>query len=890
MKNLKYLLFIVIVSLLAILPFEVKADTPDQVTITSDGLADSELICGYLLDQIDTNAGRAYCVQGYRNPPANGCVYIKSAEYTEDPGMIKLLQKPNSTKKEYNCAQGAIYGYIKEKGSANIFPGWYGASGDRPPGTAGPSDGGYSHYGNPYYNDYINEARNATGNATASEGEATLAFTGTDGSEACDGDYIKTKIIKVHGENIDWSTFKVGIDGMNAEVVENTCVAGAGTDCSLRLKIHMDEAQGHQSLNIWANALSNSYSGRYYVYTARDPQCQSYQDILFTGPGRSSIPASTTISFNPDACTDYSLDVSCGNCDTTGDKPSFIIQDTTNWSGIVNSSLSSNSNINGYFDQASGGSTGSGGGKCHVYCREEYRVYFPNEDDEVNVGAGRHFTFNLEGDIVIGTVPNYKEVKVDKIKECQATEEYEVTDPETGVTRTEQKSSPSCMSQYDASQSKPKAGETGDVTIQYTETYQDSVYNANNPIKLKQNDSRQEIPEETVSGASATYEVINWYELPDNTYRYIDMQTGESSFKMPSGDLTNHYRDLGSSNLPLSYENYGINVGGENVGAYVGFAFALPGSSNMSEAFLDNNDYFKTSSTSNDNMYTKYVNNGCSDKGDTKLREELMGSTCAEMYGYGTSGFCECAKSKQSNKAGNCIANINSGLDSNYYQCEVLVCPEGEFTCSNGECSKNKLCPGTPTGGGDDPDGGDPGDGTGGYCEDCKGGICCPGLNMVCPDENGECPVPAGGEIIYRTIDLDNPFPGQADGRRDTGWNWCSYNVETNKISCNGMGNGNPMVHRNIINNRGYSSEKIYQSTPMYEFDLTPDNIKSIRKYNRSNNHKYSDWTLKCNGDGADKICYSTFLRNNDFAKIKSSSTCADKSRLGTCDDNGKER
>ena len=53
------------------------------------------------------------------------------------------------------------------------------------------------------YNTWMNEARNATGNATVSEGEATLAFTGTDGSEACDGDYIKTKTIKVHGENID---------------------------------------------------------------------------------------------------------------------------------------------------------------------------------------------------------------------------------------------------------------------------------------------------------------------------------------------------------------------------------------------------------------------------------------------------------------------------------------------------------------------------------------------------------------------------------------------------------------------------------------------------------------------------------------------------------------
>ena len=886
MKNLKYLLFIV-GAILMFLPFSVSALGITAPTYPEDMMPSLKCNGQYAFAWIKTTESEAYCIQINNPAPNPSCTYYPTDYYTSDPGLISIItNSAYGGECGYMYKQAAVFRYL-QLNPTGVFKNGSNQNVATSDVTAGENTRGFQYW---YPVDQLlYNANNATGSDVI-DSKMDVKVIGHEGSEVCQGDYIWSKKIKLEGENVDWSSLTVSVEGhSNAKIVDTM---QSGNTYSFRVQLPIDEAMGETSLILTIGVDSVLQGGKYRVYASNN--CPDRQRILVAKPENGHKDVTTTISFNPDACTDYSLDVSCGNCDTTGDKPSFIIQDTTNWSGIINSSLSSNSNINGYFDQASGGSTGSGGGKCHVYCREEYRVYFPNEDDEVNVGAGRHFTFNLEGDIVIGTVPNYKEVKVDKIKECQATEEYEVTDPETGVTRTEQKSSPSCMSQYDASQSKPKAGETGDVTIQYTETYQDSVYNANNPIKLKQNDSRQEIPEETVSGASATYEVINWYELPDNTYRYIDMQTGESSFKMPNvsnNELINHYRDLGSSNLPLSYENYGINVGGENVGAYVGFAFALPGGSNMSEAFLDNNDYFKTSSTSNDNMYTKYVNNGCSDKGDTKLREELMGSTCAEMYGYGTSSFCECAKSKQSNKAGNCIANINSGLDSNYYQCEVLVCPEGEFTCSNGECSKDKLCPGdTPDGGGPgDPDGGDPGDGTGGYCEDCKGGICCPGLNMVCPDENGECPVPAGGEIIYRTIDLDNPFPGQADGRRDTGWNWCSYNVETNKISCNGMGNGNPMVHRNIINNRGYSSEKIYQSTPMYEFDLTPDNIKSIREYNREGNHKYSDWTLECDRDnGANKICHSTFLRN--VVKIKSSSTCADVSRLGTCDDNGKER
>ena len=898
MKNLKYLLFIVIVSLLAILPFEVKADTPDQVTITSNGT--TRWGCGYLLDQIDTNAGRAYCIQGPNNPPQNGCVYQKTDHYTEDPGMVYLLQKPNGSVYDYNCAQGTIYGYIYEKGSAAIFNGWSGASG----ATSWATGAAYLHGNNPYYNTWMNEARNATGNATVSEGEATLAFTGTDGSEACDGDYIKTKIIKVHGENIDWSTLEVGVDGMNAEVVENTCVAGAGTDCSFRLKIHMDEAQGHQSLNIWANALSNSYSGRYYVYQARDPQCQGYQDILFTGPGRSSIPASTTISFNPDACTDYSLDVSCGNCDTTGDKPSFIIQDTTNWSGILNSNKSEG-NAAGYFDQY--GKDGSGG--CHVYCREEYRVYFPNEDDQINVDTGRYFLFNVEGDRVIGSIPNYQEVKVEKIKECQATEEYEVTDPETGVTKTEEKPSASCMSQYDSSQSTPKAGATGDISINYEETYEDSVYGAYNPINLEINKGRQEVPQEKVNGSSATYEVINWYELKAGTFKWIDIVTGESQYTVP-GDTT-YFRDTGTvANLPISYENYGVMINGENVGAYVGFSYKLPSGSKIGDAFKkDDNSYFKTSSTSNDNMYKKYVNNGCSDGGDVNLKEQLMGSACAELYGYGSAGFCECARSKQDNKAGDCIANINSGLDSEYYQCEVLVCEEGQYVDSTGKCSDgpgnddgNKCstsggkyyydgeqisydryvelgCAGDPNNNDDDDNENNP-------CKDCKGGVCCPGLNMVCPDENGECPYPTGSiDVIYRTIDLADPFPGQGALNRDTGWNWCSYNVETKKVSCAGLGTGNPVVYDHIINNRNTEGESVYNKTPLYEYTMSASEINRIRDYNKD--HKYSEWDMTCTDYDDethvrlnDKYCASNFLNDN---YVNVTGLCTKDSRIPYC-------
>ena len=872
----KYLLFILVATLL-MLPFKVSADDlPEQITITSNPIdpgtglgSDYPTLGGYRLSMIESNAGGAFCIQGEKNAPTQGCVYGKTSIYTDDPGMVWLLGQKIERREDYHTVQGAIYRYIGMKGTDAIF------NVNRsvyPLFQA--SEGSYTHTAAAI--SLSNQAMNQTSDGSgSSDNNAYLEFRNYEitGSEACEGDYIKTKPIMLYGENINWDTLTVSVAEVPSEMVEKNC---SGNSCTLRLKIPVSAAQGHTSLSLQAEAEINSYGGRYYVYTPIYCSDARPQEILFRGPGTDTRVAGTTISLNPDACADYSLDVNCGNCDETGDDPSFIIQDTTNWSAILNSSKSSNDNVKDYFDQAGNSSTGSGGGKCHVYCREEYRVYFPNESDEINVDTGRHFTFNLEGDIVIGTVPNYKEVKVEKVKECQATEEYEVTD-KNGNTRTEERSSASCMSQYDSNQKTPKAGETGDVTIQYEETYEDSVYNANNPIDLIINEERQKIPQETVNGASATYEVVNLYELPTDTYRYINIQTGESSFKRPTDDITNNYRDLKTENLPISYENYGINVGGENVGAYVGFVYKLPGSSNMSDAFKDDNDYFKTASTSNDNLYTKYVNNGYSDDGDAQLREQLENSTCAEKYGYGTAGFNTCAEERMKNKAGSCIADINSGLNSEYYQCEVLVCEEDQYVGSDGKCH-NKPGGGDPGGG--DPGGGDP---DGGGCDDClPTKKCCPGLNMICPDKNGNCPYPGGLDIIYRTIDLSDPFPGQDAKNRDTGWNWCSYNVTTEKVSCAGLGSGNPVVYQNILNNRGVTSEAVYNKTPMYEFDLTPDTIKSIRSYNDS--HRYSDWTLKCSEkDNGDKVCWSAFLRNNSSVDIKSNSTCANKSNLETC-------
>ena len=897
----KYLLFILGAILLMILPFEVKADAPEWLTITSNprnaygGGTDYHTYCGWGLSMIETDQGRAFCVQGTRNAPTQGCVFHRTDIYTEDPGLVWLLTRNTDNRTNYHCTQAAIYNYINYRGSNSLFHYSNGTSWPYATGNT-PGNGSYTPNTSVWPEqqmqiDLFEQAKNQTSSGSGSSADdARLVFDAStieQGSEACEGDVIKTRLITIKGEGINWDTLKVSaLEVPEAYITEKNC---SGQQCTFRMAMSLSAAQGHTSLTLRAEAETDAYGGRYYIYESYSCPDASPQELIYTGPGNTIKTASLSIPINPDACTDYSLDVTCGNCDETGEDPSFIIQDSTNWSGILNSN-NSNGNAAGYFDQY--GKEGSNG--CHVYCREEYRVYFPNEDDQINVDTGRFFTFNLEGDIVIGTVPNYKEVKVEKVKECQATEEYEVTD-KNGNTRTEERSSASCMSQYDSNQKTPKAGETGDVTIQYEETYEDSVYNANNPIDLIINEERQEIPQETVNGASATYEVVNWYELPIDTYRYVNMHTWESAFKAPtdSDDIKNNYRDLKVENLPISYENYGVNINGENVGAQIGFAFKLPDSSNMSDAFLDENDYFKTASTSNDNIYTKYVNNGCSGNGLSESEvQQLKDSTCADKYDYGTSGFCSCANERTSNKAGTCIADINSGLDSEYYQCEVLVCEEDQYVCGDGKCcdlSTDDDTPpgGTPPGGtppGGTPPGGTPPGGPGddnGVCEDCPGNICCPGLNMICPDGNGNCPAPAGGEIIYRTIDLSDPFPGQNAENRRAGWNWCSYSTKTKKFSCNGLGEKNFVVQDHIINNRNATSEDLYsQKQPLYEYTLTHREINAIRDYNDDTD--YSDWNMTCSEtDSGDKVCSSNFL--DDISLINVSGTCSRNSRIATC-------
>src|SRR5574344_529177 len=122
--------------------------------------------------------------------------------------------------------------------------------------------------------------------------------------------------------------------------------------------------------------------------------------------------------------------------------------------------------------------------------------------------------------------------------------------------------------------------------------------------------------------------------------------------------------------------------------------------------------------------------------------------------------------------------------------------------------------------------------------------------NNSCKCEGDSCDGGGGGDTIpdigltpvYRTISLSDPFPGPDGNGRSSGSNWTSNSVSSY-----------------ITNNRGVSTDEVYNLKPMYQFVLSPSNIRAIRKYNNSQSEDYNDFTLDCDNG---KYCTSSFLQD----------------------------
>lgn len=136
--------------------------------------------------------------------------------------------------------------------------------------------------------------------------------------------------------------------------------------------------------------------------------------------------------------------------------------------------------------------------------------------------------------------------------------------------------------------------------------------------------------------------------------------------------------------------------------------------------------------------------------------------------------------------------------------------------------------------------------------------------------------------IVFRIIDLKNPFPGKEhnntlsgfskEGKsRTPGYNW----------------NSKLLVNNKIINNRGVSDYKLYSKEPLYKITLTPSNIKAIRNYNKNN--KYDNQGLKCSNNNTSN-CISYFLHDkvaglDTDIKIEGVSSCKSLNASSTKED-----
>lgn len=134
-------------------------------------------------------------------------------------------------------------------------------------------------------------------------------------------------------------------------------------------------------------------------------------------------------------------------------------------------------------------------------------------------------------------------------------------------------------------------------------------------------------------------------------------------------------------------------------------------------------------------------------------------------------------------------------------------------------------------------------------------------MSELCNPEPDPKPV----DIIYRPIfinDDDNDsnwkyiFPGENGDGRNPGANW---DYQVSGYSAHAQFNGMGYVQAFIQNNRGVKGNEVYNLTPMYEFILSPTNIRNIRKYNKSLKNNYNDYDMVCeNGE----YCRSKFLMN----------------------------
>ncbi len=143
------------------------------------------------------------------------------------------------------------------------------------------------------------------------------------------------------------------------------------------------------------------------------------------------------------------------------------------------------------------------------------------------------------------------------------------------------------------------------------------------------------------------------------------------------------------------------------------------------------------------------------------------------------------------------------------------------------------------------------------------------------------CPI--GKFIIYRTIRLENPFPGKEISKIAPGFN---NDVIGRYPGANW--NGKELVEKKIRRNRSISGTTIYnKKDPLYTFVLTGPTIEKIRDYNKKQKDGYNDFTLECKKKNSSGCISYVFVHNSNLSGL-TGGTCQNISLdngFYTCDD-----
>ena len=588
---------------------------------------------------------------------------------------------------------------------------------------------------------------------------------------------------------------------------------------------------------------------------------------------------------------DYTVDAACVGCDDNEknkDRASYVIQDTTEWDNIFRSddknytceaaTSSQKNNVKNYYKKMSCG-------KKTIYCREEVKVVFPNANNTPTVQTGRYFTVHSpfrdinKDNQVIGTNAygekvagyddvikilndnkynhNWGDIKIIKTRECRMKNaSNEQSCLKNNINNLKFKQNPNVQLTYrgnsddktTADKEYEKALTNLSLDAEGEKEFGSSTRQVTNVSASKYVSEDKQLKSNYVFKDVQTIS----YKLPGNTFRYVLKDSGIFTNTKTGND----YIDLGIATIPVSPNN---SVYTENDGT-ISLKFMLDKDMHLSKSFIKDNNYLpscasKTSGGENSNIYKYVTSKGKLSKTavtgitEANKRSELINSSCSKLYlCSGTkdgitckkSGVDTCIKNRTVNKIGNTTGTncyVKSRNESgNDYACKI----EAEPDIPDIPDIPVPDCPGCV-----EPD---------------------PGFKIPDPDPdapstcikeiNGVCvPATGNGNIIYRTIDLDNPFPGRAGSNRYSGLNWCQYNQKNNKFSCY-WNEKNEVVDTYILNNRGVKGDSVYDLTPMYTVELDGQTIRNIRNYN--NGTSYDDFNLNCNIKGQE--CTSRFV------------------------------